>query len=211
MDANSRKAMKARVKKTLERLEKNNFRAAFVNDKEEALALIKTIVRENSYTAAGGSRTLIETGIFDYLTSSTDYHKEYKDAYNAEFYLSSANAITEHGEIYQVDGTSNRISALSYGPENVIIVAGINKLVPDLRSAAVRVKLNAAPANAIRLCRETPCAHNGECAAYAFDDRHLGVLGCDSKERICCNTLIMGPQRSKDRITVIIVGEALGY
>ena len=211
MDANSKKAMKARIKRVLEHLEKNNFSAAFVYNKEEALTLIKTIVKEGSYTASGGSMTLKETGIMDYLLTSTDYHKEYRDAYNAEFYISSANAITEHGEIYQVDGTSNRISALAYGPENVIIVAGINKIVPDLRSAVQRVKVHAAPPNAIRLCRETPCAHSGECASPVMDERHLGVLGCNCEERICCNTLIMGHQRIKGRITVIIIGEEYGY
>ncbi len=211
MDANSRKALNARMKRILERLEKNNFRAAFVNDKAEALSLVKAIVREGAYTASGGSMTLKETGIMDYLTASTDYHREYRDAYNAEFYLSSANAITEHGEIYQVDGTSNRISALSYGPEHVIIVAGINKIVPDLRSAVARVKISAAPPNAIRLCRETPCVHSGECVAAVSDERHFGALGCESEERICCNTLIMGHQRDKGRVTVIIIGEEYGY
>ncbi len=211
MDANSKKAIKARIKRVLERLEKNNFSAAFVYNKEEALNLIKNIIKEGSYTASGGSMTLRETGIMDYLLSSTDYHKEYRDAYNAEFYLSSANAITEHGEIYQVDGTSNRISALTYGPENVIIVAGINKVVPDLRSAIQRVKVQAAPPNTIRLCKDTPCAHSGECIAPVMDERHLGALGCDSSERICCNTLIMGPQRIKGRVTVIIIGEEYGY
>lgn len=211
MDANAKKAFKARIKGTIAKLERNNFNAVFVNTKEEALTLIKTLIPEGSYTATGGSMTLKETGIFDFLETSTDLHKEYRDAYNAEFYLLSANAITEHGEIYQVDGRSNRISALTYGPEKVIIVAGWNKVVPDLRSAVNRNKTYSAPANAIRLCRETPCVHTGHCVASAYDDKHISALGCDSDERICCNTLIMSKQREKGRITVIIIGEDYGY
>lgn len=211
MDANTRKALKARMKDVLKRLEENNMSAAYVNNKEEALSLIKTIIPKDSFTASGGSMTLKECGIKDYLEKETDYHREHRDAYDAEFYLSSANAITEHGEIYQVDGRSNRISAISYGPKHVVIIAGYNKLVPDLRSAIERVKRDAAPANAIRLCQDTPCAKNGVCVAKHADDRNLGAMGCNSDERICCNTLIMSKQREKGRVIVIIIGEEYGY
>lgn len=211
MDANTIKALKARMKEVLKKLEDNNMRAAFVNNKEEALSLIKTIIPKGSFTASGGSMTLKECGIKEYIEKETDYHSEHRDAYDAEFYLSSANAITEHGEIYQVDGRSNRISALVYGPKHVVIVAGYNKLVPDLKSAIERVKREAAPANAIRLCQDTPCAKNGVCASKHADDRHLCANGCNSDERICCNTLIMSKQREKDRVIVIIIGEEYGY
>lgn len=211
MDANSKKALKARVKETLKHLEENNMHAVFVNNKEEALTLIKTMIPKGSYTASGGSMTLRECGIMEYIETETDYHKEYKDAYNAEFYLTSANAITEHGEIYQVDGRANRISAISYGPEHVVIVAGYNKLVTDLRAAIERVKRDAAPANAIRLTRDTPCAKTGVCVSHYFDERHLCANGCNSEERICRNTLIMSRQQSKERVIVIIVGEEYGY
>lgn len=211
MDANQRKAYKARIKRTVENLEKNNFRATFVNTKEEALALIKALVPEGKVTASGGSMTLQDCRIMEYLKACTDYRVDCKEAYMADYYLSSANAITEHGEIYQVDGRSNRISAILYGPEKVIIVAGINKLVPTLRDAMARVKTEAAPPNAIRLCKDTPCTHTGVCVAASPSELHLSALGCDSEDRICCNTLIMAKQREKDRITVILVGESCGY
>ena len=140
MDANKRKTTQAVIKRTLDNLEKNRFKAVYVNTKEEALKLISTLIPEGSYTASGGSMTLIETGIMDYIKEHTDYHKEYMDAYAADYYLVSANAITEHGELYEVDGRSNRVSAMLFGPKNVIVVAGINKLVPNVRRAIERVR-----------------------------------------------------------------------
>ena len=211
MDANKKKAMQERVKKTLEALERNGMNAVYVNDKEEALKLVRSLVPEGAYTATGGSMTLGETGIMDYLKTKTDWHKEYRDAYNASFYLASANAITEHGELYEVDGTSNRVSAMLYGPEKVIVVAGINKLVPDLRSAVVRVKTEAAPANCVRLAYDTPCARTGECAFPSFDENHLGAVGCQTDGRICCGFVVFAKQKQKGRITVIIIGEDYGY
>ena len=127
MDANKRKTTQAVIKRTLDNLEKNRFKAVYVNTKEEAQKLISTLIPEGSYTASGGSMTLVETGIMDYIKEHTDYHKEYMDAYAADYYLVSANAITEHGELYEVDGRSNRVSAMLFGPKNVIVVAGINK------------------------------------------------------------------------------------
>ena len=211
MDANKRKAMQGRVKKTLEALERNGMNAVYVNDKEEALKLVQSLIPEGAYTATGGSVTLRETGIMEYLQTKTDWHKEYRDAYNASFYLVSANAVTEHGELYEVDGTSNRVSAMLYGPEKVIVVAGINKLVPDLRSAVVRVKTEAAPANCVRLSYDTPCAKTGECVSPSFDECHLGALGCQTDGRICCGYVVFAKQKAKGRITVIIIGEDYGY
>ena len=210
MDANKRKMAQAIIKRTLDNLEKNRFKAVYVNDREEALKLVKTLIPEGSYTATGGSRTLAETGIMDYLKEHTDYHKEYKEAYAAEYYLASANAVTEHGELYQVDGRSNRVSAMLFGPEHVIVVAGINKLVPNVRRAMERVKEEAAPPNSERLGYDTPCTRTGRCVGAMSAD-HLCTLGCGSEDRICSSYTIFGPQRQKDRITVILVGEPLGY
>ena len=211
MDANTKKINHIRVKNTIKNLENNNMRAVYVETKEEALVLVKSMVPEGSYTASGGSMTLRETGITDYIQNSTDWHKEYEDAYKAEYYLLSANAITEKGEIYQVDGRSNRVSAMLFGPKNVIIVAGVNKLVPSLRDAAVRVKNTAAPANATRLCMDTPCAKLGHCISPLCDENNFFAQGCSSEECICANTVVFRRQRVKDRITVVIVGEELGY
>ncbi len=211
MDANKRKAIHCRVKNVMKNLEKNNFAAAYVDTKEEALTLIKTMIPEGSYTAAGGSMTLIETGIMSYLKEKTDWHEDRRDAYRAEFYLASANAVTDRGEIYEVDGRSNRISAIAFGPEKVILIAGINKLVPSLRDAVERVKNEASPANAVRLSKDTPCAKLGHCVSPLYSEENIFADGCSAEECICASALIMRRQREKDRITVIIVGEELGY
>ena len=211
MDANTKRINHIRVKNTIANLEKNNIEAVYVETKEEALTLFKTMVPNGANTASGGSMTLRDTGIYDYLLSDTDYHKEYKDAYSASYYVLSANAITEKGEIYQVDGRSNRVSAMLFGPENVIVVAGINKLVPSLRDAAVRVKNITAPMNATRLCMDTPCTKLGHCISPSVDDDNLFASGCLSEGCICCNSVVFRYQRAKNRIKVIIVGEDLGY
>ncbi len=211
MDANKRKAIHCRVKSVMKNLEKNNFAAAYVDTKEEALTLIKTMIPEGSYTATGGSMTLMETGIMSYLKEKTDWHEDRRDAYRAEFYLASANAVTDRGEIYEVDGRSNRISAIAFGPEKVILIAGINKLVPSLRDAVERVKNEASPANAVRLCKDTPCAKLGHCVSPLYSEENIFADGCSAEECICASALIMRRQREKDRITVIIVGEELGY
>ncbi len=211
MDANKRKAIHCRVKNLMKNLEKNNFAAAYVDTKEEALTLIKTMIPEGSYTATGGSMTLMETGIMSYLKEKTDWHEDRRDAYRAEFYLASANAVTDRGEIYEVDGRSNRISAIAFGPEKVILIAGINKLVPSLRDAVERVKNEASPANAVRLSKDTPCAKLGHCVSPLYSEENIFADGCSAEECICASALIMRRQREKDRITVIIVGEELGY
>ncbi len=211
MDANLKKAMKAKAKRTITNLEKNNFKATYVDTKKEALTLIKTIVDKDSTTASGGSITLEDCHITDFLKNETCYEKDPRKAYFADYYLASANAVTEHGEIYQVDGRSNRISAILYGPKNVILVVGMNKVVRCIDDAVKRVKQIAAPANAIRLCKETPCAKAGECIEAGCCAEHLSTQGCNSDERICSNFLIMSKQREKGRIVVVLVGEECGY
>lgn len=211
MDANERRAVHIRVKNVIKNLEKNNFKAVYVETKEEALTLVKTIVEPSSYTSSGGSMTLIDTGIMDYLKKETDYHEDRRDAYRAQYYLSSCNAITDSGEIYQVDGRGNRVSAILFGPEKVILVAGINKLVPSLRGAVERVKNIASPSNCIRLSRDTPCSKLGHCISPLYSEDHIFSLGCESNESICSSLLVMRREMDKDRITVIIVGESLGY
>ena len=211
MDANQRKAMQAVIKETLSNLEENGFGAAYVTDREELLSLIRAMVPEGSKTAVGGSETLLETGVLDFLKEKTQFIEDRRRAYEADFYLASANAVTTHGELYEVDGTSNRVSAMLYGPEKVLVVAGINKLVPDLRSAIVRVKTEAAPSNCVRLSYDTPCAKTGECVSPSFDECHLGALGCQTDGRICCGYVVFAKQKAKGRITVIIIGEDYGY
>ena len=209
------------IEKTIKNLEKNNIEVIFTEKKGDVIPLVEKIVKEGSTVAVGGSVTLDETGVLEHLRCGRynfldRYEKgltgdEIKDIYRKSFgadaYFCSANAITEDGEIYNVDGNANRISAIAFGPENVIIIAGVNKLVKDIDEAVKRVKTVAAPKNCVRLCRNTYCAKNGVCV-----DADGGIgKGCDSPERICRHYLVSAKQMIKGRIKVILVNENLGY
>lgn len=224
MDANLAKTERMRVKRVMERLEANAFATAYVETKEDALKLVKQLVPPGSSTATGGSQSLIECGILKYLEDETQHidrnapglspeeaRKRNASIFMADFYLASANAITEHGEVYEVDGRGNRISAIAFGPEKVILVVGVNKIVPSLREAVERVKRVASPANCVRLGKDTYCAKKGICVSPSFDEHDLMCHADCGEDTICCDTLILKRQRIKDRITVVLVGEALGY
>lgn len=192
-----------------------------VATKADVLPLVEQLLHEGDTVAVGGSVTLNETGIIDHLRSGKyeflDRYAEgltreqvediFRRSFFADAYLCSSNAITEQGELYNVDGNANRIAAIAYGPKKVIIVAGINKLVKDLDEAARRVKTCAAPCNTRRLGCDTYCNKIGHCMGV-----NGGMTdGCASNARICCSYLITGFQRQPDRIHVILVEEDCGY
>lgn len=211
------------LEKTMNALRSNRMDVHYVETAEEAKALALSLIPEGSVCASGGSVTIAETGILDAVKNGnytyidrmipglTQEQKEeaMRAAFSADFYLASANAITEDGEIYNVDGNSNRVAALLYGAKNVIIVAGINKLVKNLDEAVLRVKTVAAPRNAKRLSCDTPCAKLGHCISL---ERNGGMTdGCKTPARICANFTVMAYQRHVSRIKVILVGTELGY
>ena len=211
------------LEKTMKALRAHNMDTYLAKDKEEAKKIALSLIPEGSSCANGGSVTLTQTGIIDALKTGNyqyidrmnpDFTQEQKEeamraAFSADFYLASANAITENGELYNVDGNSNRVAALLYGAKNVIIVAGTNKLVKDLDAAILRVKTVAAPKNAVRLSCNTPCAKLGHCISL---ERNGGMTdGCMTPARICDNFTVMAYQRHVNRIKVILVGAELGY
>ena len=110
-----------------------------------------------------------------------------------------------------MDGNSNRVAAIVFGPKSVIVVAGYNKIVADLDEAVLRVKKTAAPANGCRLHTDTPCEKTGECISCAQGKSAGMTDGCHSGGRMCCSYVVSAAQRHKDRIKVILVGEPLGY
>lgn len=214
MDEFTKKTFKYHIDKTIENLKKNNMDAYYAPTKEDALQKAASFLKSGDSVSVGGSMTLFEIGLIDYLKgrkdinfldrykeglSNDDIQKIYRDSYFADDYFVSSNAITEDGELYNVDGAGNRVSAMIFGPKNVIVIAGYNKLVKDRDAAIERVKSIAAPANAMRLSKKTPCTKTGYC------------MDCASDDRICCDYVLMGRQRVKNRIKVIIVGEELGY
>lgn len=210
MDKNKYDIIRLKMERTAEALRDNNMYCECVDSAEEALEVIESLMCEGDTVAVGGSMTLSEMGVLDMLRSGkynfldryapdADVQKIFRDSFFADVYLTSSNAITENGELYNVDGNSNRVAALVFGPKSVIVVAGYNKIVKDTEAAKVRVQEIAAPANAKRLGCETPCTKTGHC------------MNCASPQRICATTVIMARQRVQNRVKVILVGEELGY
>ena len=213
MDKNKYEVIKIKMLRTAEALKKNNFYCKCAENREEALEIVKSLINEGDSVSVGGSVTLSELGILEMLKdgpynyldryekglSRAQMEEIYVKSLMTDVYLTSSNAITEDGELYNIDGNSNRVAAMLYGPKSVIVVAGYNKIVKDLDAAKIRLKEIAAPANAIRLNMGTPCTITGKCC------------DCSSENRICANTIIMARQRKKDRIKVILVAEELGY
>ncbi len=223
MEENLKSVMLKRVNKVGNALKANNIEYYYAERKEDVPALVEGLLNVGDVVATGGSVTLKQCGVIDVLKSdkykyldreAIDVDKVdqlYRATFSADAYLCSANAITEAGEIYNVDGTSNRIAAIAYGPKSVIMVAGYNKIVHSLDDAIRRVKTVCAPANVQRLTCATYCYEKGECSSVCKNTEQHMTSGCSSDARICCNYLISAHQRVKGRIKVIIVGETLGY
>ena len=226
MDANRNKIKEMSIARTLASLRKNNMEAAFVPTAQDVVPLLMTMLEEGESIALGGSMTLVETGALKHVRNGSyklidryephldaeALRQRYIEAFSADVFLTSVNAITEHGELYLVDGTSNRVAPMLYGPRRVIIIAGWQKIVPCLLDAVNRVKQIAGPANAIRLSKETPCVRSGKCVAPYCDGRHLMAIPTGTCDKgICSNMVVMGHQSIAHRVSVLIVGEALGY
>ena len=123
----------------------------------------------------------------------------YRDAFSADTYFMSTNAITTGGELVNIDGTGNRVAALIYGPETVVILAGMNKIAANVDEALSRVHNVATAQNCIRLDKKTPCAITGACA------------DCLSPDCICNQVVITRRSGIKGRIKVLLIGESFGY
>lgn len=219
MEENLKEIIQKRIEKTAKNLRGNNMEAYIVNSKDEVVPLVKKLINKGDTISTGGSISLKETGVMDLLKSG-DYNFIDRTVLTpeetliktciADEFMCSSNAITENGELYNVDGNSNRVSAIAYGPKSVIMVVGYNKIVSNIDEAIIRVKKIAAPANTIRLNIDTYCHEKGEC--ISLSDKNCDMCsGCKSDSRICCNYLISSRQRHKNRIKVILVGDKLGY
>ncbi len=213
MDKNKYDIIRLRMERTAKALRKNNIFAQCCESVEEIPDLLSEMLCEGDTVSVGGSVSLFEAGVIDFLRNGNydflDRYREgltkpdideiYRKSYYADAYFCSANAVTENGELYCVDGTGNRISAMIYGPKSVILIVGYNKIVRDLDEAYDRVKNLAAPANCKRLNMGTPCTKFGSC------------VDCFDENCICATEVVFSRQRFPDRIKVILVGEELGY
>lgn len=196
----------------IKNLEKRNMEGYYCPDGASAVQTALSLMPEHSVISWGGSMTLNETGLMeqlqkrdytliDRMTAATPEERRelYAKATLADYYLMSTNAITLDGQLVNIDGAGNRVACLIHGPENVIILAGMNKVCPDVESAIRRVKNCATPPNTVRLNCKTPCAVTGICG------------DCLSPETICCQEVITRYSRIKGRIKVILIGEEYGY
>ncbi len=215
--------MDDKIKRVIAGLEKNRMHAYYAETPAEAAKYVERLLNGGDSVACGGSVTLEQCGITEILRSgkydfadralaeTPDEKREcYLRAFDADAYLTSCNAVTEDGCLYNVDGNANRIAAIAFGPRRVIAVAGKNKIVPDISAAVRRVKEIAAPKNAVRLGLDTPCAASGKCVSAADGGADFAG-GCRCDARICSSYLITGMQRDADRIHVILVNAELGY
>ena len=218
--------MNEQILKTIEALKKNNMNALYIERQEDIVPFLeKEVLFEGATITAGGSVSLNESGVWALLNSGkynfldrnregiTAEEKQYvfKTAIGGDFYFCSSNAVTEKGELINVDGFSNRISSIAFGPQKVVMIVGINKIVENATEGLLRVKKIAAPKNCVRLGINNPCAKLGHCVSLLKSDNPDFTDGCSAERRICANYLISGRQQVKDRITVIICGDELGY
>jgi len=216
--------MNEQIERTMANLKKHRYDVTYVDTKEEVLPIIEEMIPEGAVIGTGGSLSLMECGVLDLLRSGKyrfmdrfvkgltpeEMEEMTQKAHFSDFYLCSSNAIIEDGSLYNVDGNSNRTSAIVHGPKKVIMVVSVNKIVKTLDDAIYRVKTIAAPQNCARAGIKAYCATAGICMALQQKEKPGMTEGCDSPGRSCCNHLVSTHQRFPGRITIILVGEKLG-
>lgn len=197
---------------TVKALKNRNFDAYYCENSKEALQLALSLIPSGSSVSWGGSMTLRDIGLTEALNSGDfkaydrdkaptpeQYREILKKALTLDCYVTSTNAISSDGMLINIDGTGNRLAALCYGPDNVIVVSGINKVCSSESAAMERARTYAAPINQLRFMGNTPCSKTGECA------------NCKTDQCICRQILTTRMCHPPKRIKVILIGEELGY
>ncbi len=209
MNENITKRNQLLAQKVIKGLESRNMKGYYAADKEEALKIALELIPENSSISMGGAMSAHEIGLVDALKNGNynfidrdaaeDKRAAMLEGYDADYFLTSANAMTEDGVMVNIDGNSNRVSAIAQGPKHVLVIVGMNKICDDVDGAMKRARNVAAPINAQRFGLSTPCAKTGSC------------MNCKSPDTICCQFLITRYSRHNDRIHVILVNDTLGF
>jgi hypothetical protein len=198
---------------TIKNLNQNNIAGYYVKNTEQLIEKVQSFLSEGEIIGCGDSVTLEETKVFEFIRNgnyrfldkhspeltSTDKREIYLQNFRAHTFLSGVNAITQEGSLYFIDGNGSRVAPIIYGPEKVILVAGTNKIVSSSDEAIQRIRQIAAPLDAKRLGKNTPCVKLGHC------------IDCKSKERICNDFICITSQFVKDRIKVIFLEGDFGY
>ena len=198
---------------TINSLKKNNMAGYFVHDKNELINLLSSLVPHETTIGCGDSVTLEQMGVFEFLRNGNYiFHDKFKPNLSSEekrtlylknfsacTFITGTNAVTMDGKLFNIDGNGSRVAPMIYGPEQVIVVVGKNKIVENVDMAIERTRQIAAPLDAKRLNKKTPCVKLGRC------------VDCNNEQRICNNFVLITGQFVKNRIKVIIVDEILGY
>ena len=209
MNENITKRNEKLAQKVIKGLESRTMCGYYAATKEEAKELALKLIPEGGSVTMGGAMSAHEIGLVDAVKKGNyrfidrndyeDPREAYLQAYDVDAFLSSTNAITEDGILVNIDGTANRVSAIAYGPKKVIMIVSMNKVCDDVDGAMKRARNVAAPINAQRFVKTTPCAKTGSC------------MNCKSPETICCQFLITRYSRFPERIHVILVNDVLGF
>ena len=197
------------AQKVIKGLESRNMTGYYAASAEEAKKIALELIPEGASISMGGGMSVHEIGLVDALKEgnynfidrdkSEDKRAAMLAAYDADFFLSSCNAMTEDGVLVNIDGNSNRVSAIAQGPKKVLFIVGMNKVCDDVDGAMKRARNVAAPINAQRFGLKTPCSATGSC------------MNCKSPDTICCQFLITRFSRHEGRIHVILVNDSLGF
>ena len=208
MDKNLYTRNEKLAQKVIKGLESRNMTGYYAANKEEALKKALELIPEGSTVTMGGAMSAVEIGLVDALVNGNyDFldrnQMEPREAllkgYDADVFLTSANAMTEDGVMVNIDGNANRVSYIANGPKKIVAIVGMNKVCDDVDGAMKRARNVAAPTNAQRFEIDTPCKKTGSCA------------NCKSPDTICCQFLITRYSRHAGRIHVILVNDSLGF
>jgi len=205
-------ANKLKIETVIKNMEKRGIQGHYCETKEEACEMILAMIEDKSVVSWGGSATINSLGVKERLaerdvvtidpyvtTDPAESIERRRQGLLADYFLMSTNAATMDGELVNIDGTSNRVAALCFGPKKVIVVVGANKLAHGLDDALARAKVYAAVPNNVRLKRNTPCTVTGVCS------------NCLSRDCICCNIVTTRFCSIPGRIRVLLVNENLGF
>ncbi len=199
--------------KMVKQLQRRHFEAYYYATADEARQRVNELIPDGSSVTWGGTMTVRDMGIpemlkgrgtldvwdRDTVTTAEEKQEMYFRAFHADYYLSSANAISEDGVIINIDGNGNRVAAITWGPQHVIFVVGMNKVAQDVEAALKRARSTASPINAARFDIDTPCQKDGVCH------------NCNSPQSICNYVHFLRNSSKPGRIIVVLVGETLGY
>ncbi|RVU54462.1 lactate utilization protein [Anaerosphaera multitolerans] len=201
------------IKETIKNLRENNMNGYYCESREELYILLEEFFKDGLTVGCGDSITLEELGVFQWLRkkdvkfydkfekslTSEDRRKIYLKNFTSDVFITGSNAISSKGEIINIDGNGSRVAPMIYGPKKVIVVVGENKITEDYFGAIKRAREIAAPLDAKRLDKNTPCKFTGKCS------------DCKSPERICNFFVTIAHEFDRDRIHVLILNENLGY